>query len=64
MTLDDSEAVVIEGAVAPCEILFVCEHASRGFPEVFGDLGLSEEVRRSHVACLRVERGGCRSGRL
>jgi predicted N-formylglutamate amidohydrolase len=50
MTLDDSEAVVIEGAVAPCDILFVCEHASSNFPTVFGELGLSEEVRRSHVA--------------
>ncbi|SMP14532.1 N-formylglutamate amidohydrolase [Shimia sagamensis] len=50
MTLDDSEAVVIEGAVAPCDILFVCEHASRSFPTEFGELGLTEEVRRSHVA--------------
>lgn len=50
MTLDDSEAVVIEGAVAPCDILFVCEHASSNFPIEFGELGLSEEVRRSHVA--------------
>ncbi|WP_294224356.1 N-formylglutamate amidohydrolase [uncultured Shimia sp.] len=50
MTLDDSEAVVIEGAVAPCDILFVCEHASSNFPTEFGELGLTEEVRRSHVA--------------
>ncbi len=50
MTLDDSEAVVIEGAMAPCDILFVCEHASSKFPSVFGALGLSDEVRQSHVA--------------
>ncbi len=50
MTLDDSEAVMIEGAVAPCDILFVCEHASCHFPDVFGDLGLDDAVRRSHVA--------------
>ncbi|WP_422052863.1 N-formylglutamate amidohydrolase [Shimia sp.] len=50
MTLDDSEAVMIEGDIAPCDILFVCEHASRHFPDTFGDLGLSEDVRQSHVA--------------
>lgn len=50
MTLDDSEAVKIEGDIAPCDVLFVCEHASCSFPPEFGDLGLIEDVRRSHVA--------------
>lgn len=50
MTLDDSEAVKIEGDIAPSDILFVCEHASCTFPPEFGNLGLDEDVRRSHVA--------------
>ncbi len=50
MALDEVEAVMIEGAMAPCDVLFVCEHASCNFPEVFGDLGLTEEVKQSHVA--------------
>ncbi len=50
MTLDDSEAVKIEGDIAPSDILFVCEHASCTFPPEFGTLGLSADVRRSHVA--------------
>ncbi|MDA5556370.1 N-formylglutamate amidohydrolase [Shimia sp. MMG029] len=50
MTLEDDEVVHVEGAVAPCDVLFVCEHASNYFPESFGDLGLSDEVRESHVA--------------
>lgn len=31
-------------------ILLVCEHASRHIPAAFGDLGLSDEARRSHIA--------------
>jgi predicted N-formylglutamate amidohydrolase len=31
-------------------VLLVCEHASRRIPDHLGDLGLSPEARRSHVA--------------
>lgn len=50
MTTKKMTAAVTEGASAPAEILFVCEHASCAFPEQFGTLGLSDEVLRSHVA--------------
>ncbi|WP_088633705.1 N-formylglutamate amidohydrolase [Phaeobacter sp. 22II1-1F12B] len=43
-------AATFEGAAAPAPVLLVCEHASCDFPEEFGDLGLSDEVRQSHVA--------------
>ncbi len=50
MTTKKITAAVTEGAGAPAEVLFLCEHASRAFPEQFGSLGLSDEVQRSHVA--------------
>lgn len=50
MTLDLDDAVHIEGPVGPGDMLFVCEHASNHFPACFGTLGLSEDVRESHVA--------------
>jgi predicted N-formylglutamate amidohydrolase len=31
-------------------VVLVCEHASNHFPEAFGDLGLGEAARQSHVA--------------
>ena len=50
MTLEDDEVVHLEGAIAPCDVLFVCEHASNHFPKQFGDLGLDDVARQSHVA--------------
>lgn len=50
MTLEEHDAVSVVGPVAPCDVMLVCEHASRYFPPVFGDLGLPEEVKASHVA--------------
>lgn len=50
MSLVNFNAVEIVGEVVPSPVLFVCEHASRAFPEHFGTLGLSEDVLRSHVA--------------
>ena len=31
-------------------IVLVCEHASRHIPDAYGDLGLSEDARASHIA--------------
>lgn len=50
MTLELDAAVHVEGAVGPGDLLFVCEHASNHFPACFGTLGLSDDVRESHVA--------------
>ncbi|MBO9400570.1 N-formylglutamate amidohydrolase [Shimia sp. R9_3] len=50
MTLEDDEVVHVEGPVTPGDVLFVCEHASNHFPDCFGTLGLSDDVRESHVA--------------
>lgn len=50
MSLVKINAVEIVGEAVPAPVLFLCEHASCAFPEYFGTLGLSEDVRRSHVA--------------
>ena len=41
---------VIEGREAAGRVLLVCEHASNRIPEAWGDLGLSPEARRAHIA--------------
>ena len=46
----DFMAATVSGGSIPAPVLLVCEHASNRFPEFFGDLGLDEDVRRSHVA--------------
>lgn len=43
------EVAVVEG-LRPAPVLIVCEHASNAFPEPWGDLGLSREVKSAHVA--------------
>lgn len=40
----------MSGPEGPAPALLLCEHASNDFPPEFGPLGLSEEVRKSHVA--------------
>lgn len=47
---DEFEAVRIEGTLAPAPVVFLCEHASCHVPEAFGDLGLTPELLRSHIA--------------
>lgn len=44
------EAVIVERLEGRAPVLFVCEHASCHFPPIFGNLGLDEAVRESHVA--------------
>lgn len=44
------EPVLVEMASGHSPVLFVCEHASAEFPEMFGDLGTSLETRESHAA--------------
>ena len=45
-----SDVVMTEGPGGPSPVLLLCEHASRRLPPEFGDLGLSADVRSSHVA--------------
>jgi predicted N-formylglutamate amidohydrolase len=43
-------APIIETADAPGRVLLVCEHASNHFPARWGDLGLTPDQRRAHIA--------------
>lgn len=43
-------APVIENEAALGRIVLVCEHASNHIPAAWGDLGLSADLRRSHIA--------------
>lgn len=48
--LASMDAVFTEGLNAKAPALILCEHASGEFPTEFGNLGLSHDVMRSHVA--------------
>lgn len=50
LTSADGEAVAVENATAGSGIVLVCEHASSLLPVSAGDLGLSAEALRSHIA--------------
>jgi len=41
---------LVENEFGASPIVLVCEHASRMMPAPWGDLGLSEEQRRAHIA--------------
>lgn len=41
---------IIENDAARGRIVLVCEHASNAIPPVWGDLGLSADQRRAHIA--------------
>lgn len=43
-------APVIENAAARGPIILVCEHASNTIPDRWGDLGLTADQRRAHIA--------------
>ncbi|NTF32491.1 N-formylglutamate amidohydrolase [Rhizobium skierniewicense] len=49
-TNDEAKPVVVENPLGKGRVLLVCEHASHTLPARFGTLGLSEEVRTSHIA--------------
>lgn len=49
-TSDEAEPVVVENPLGKGRVLLVCEHASHTLPARFGTLGLSEDVRTSHIA--------------
>lgn len=40
----------IENATGQSPVIFVCEHASNALPQPWGDLGLSPEQTRAHIA--------------
>lgn len=44
------QAVSVTAASTTARIIIVCEHASCHFPDSVGNLGLTSDVRRSHVA--------------
>lgn len=46
----DNEAVRVEYQHGSVPVLVVCEHASNAMPEEFQNLGLSADVRQSHIA--------------
>ncbi len=43
-------APAIEGADAKGRVVLVCEHAANHIPAAWGDLGLTAEQRRAHIA--------------
>jgi len=43
-------APVIEAWGDAAEVILVCEHASNAFPQPWGDLGLTAEQQRAHIA--------------
>lgn len=46
----ESGAVSIENREGGCDILLICEHASRKIPLSFGNLGLPDDVLEAHVS--------------
>jgi predicted N-formylglutamate amidohydrolase len=52
---------VVENALGSSPVVLICEHASNHIPPVYGDLGLTEVERASHIAwdpgALGVARG-------
>lgn len=52
---------IVENATSRARLVLVCEHASNHFPAPWGDLGLSDDQRRAHIAwdpgALAVARG-------
>ncbi|WFR94075.1 N-formylglutamate amidohydrolase [Rhizobium tumorigenes] len=57
----EGECVAVERPDGRSPVVVICEHASSRLPERFGDLGLSEDARNSHIAwdpgALAVARG-------
>lgn len=49
-TSDEAAPVVIENPRGAGRVLLVCEHASSTLPAYYGNLGLSDEVLKSHIA--------------
>lgn len=47
---DGPFAPVIEGADAKGRVVLVCEHAANHIPAAWGDLGLTADQRRAHIA--------------
>jgi predicted N-formylglutamate amidohydrolase len=48
--LEQAATVAVENAGGSGAFVLVCEHASSTIPEEYGDLGLSNEARESHIA--------------
>lgn len=50
LAADEGEPVAVERPEGRSPVLLICEHASKKIPRSLGDLGLSEELRSSHIA--------------
>jgi predicted N-formylglutamate amidohydrolase len=46
----DGQAVAVENPKGLSTVLLICEHASPRLPQRYGDMGLSEDARMSHIA--------------
>jgi predicted N-formylglutamate amidohydrolase len=46
----DGECVAVERPDGASPVFIICEHASRALPQRFGNLGLSHEALKSHIA--------------
>ncbi|MGJ8527222.1 N-formylglutamate amidohydrolase [Maritalea sp.] len=44
------DAVELVNVAGRSSVLLICEHAANNFPRQFADLGLSEELKKSHIA--------------
>lgn len=50
LNADEGSPVAVERSEGQSPVLLICEHASKMIPRSLGDLGLSEELRSSHIA--------------
>ncbi|MBN2631849.1 MAG: N-formylglutamate amidohydrolase [Rhodobacteraceae bacterium] len=50
LAAEASFAASVDCPEGPGAILLVCEHASNAFPAPWGDLGLTDDQRRAHIA--------------
>lgn len=50
LAAEEGSPVAMERPEGRSPVLLICEHASRVIPRSLGDLGLSEELRSSHIA--------------
>lgn len=50
LAADEGNPVAVERPEGRSPVLLICEHASKLIPHSLGDLGLSEELRSSHIA--------------
>lgn len=50
MSAEEQQVVDVTNAGGSSPFVLVCDHASRTIPEIYGDMGLTEAERLSHIA--------------